>query len=110
MIKILEDIQQGNYMFNDEKLKQNNEVEYIQNIIDEILIPLPNNVKIQSIDPTNMPDEFDVYFEYEIEPGKNEYIGMWEIDCNKENIKNYSAYLIDISNEIDAAISGLNIN
>lgn len=75
----------------------------IQTIVDKIMVPLADNVIITYIDETMMPDELSVEFAWEYEPGNEEYIGTWEVDMNKDNIKNYSNYLSDISTEIQAA-------
>ena len=75
----------------------------IQSVVDEIMIPLADNVIVTYIDETMMPDELSIEFVWEYEPGNEEYIGTWEVDMNKDNIKNYSNYLSDISAEIQAA-------
>lgn len=75
----------------------------IQEVVDEIMIPLADEVKVSYVDETLMPDEFSVEFVWEREPGREEYIGSWDIDMHKENIANYSNYLTDISDEIQAA-------
>lgn len=77
----------------------------IRSVIDEIMIPLADNIIVTYIDETSMPDEISVEFAWEHEPGNEEYIGSWDIDMNKENVKNYSNYLSDISAEIQAAYS-----
>ena len=75
----------------------------IKSVIDEIMTPLANNIIVTYIDETLMPDELSVEFAWEYEPGNEEYLGVWEIDMNKNDIKNYSNYLSDISAEIQAA-------
>jgi hypothetical protein len=77
----------------------------VKNIINEIMIPLSNNVKVSYIDETDLPDMVSIEFIWEHEPGNEEYLGSWDIDLNKENIANYSNYLSDISAEIQAAYS-----
>lgn len=77
----------------------------IQKVIDEIMIPLKDNVIVSYIDETLMPDEISVEFAWEHKPGTEEYIGTWEIDMKKDNIGNYSNYLSDIAAEIQAAYS-----
>ncbi len=111
MIKVLENLVLEDYNTDSDGNVTNTEAEEVQKIIDEILNPLDNDkIKVQYVDPTSMPDEFDLYIEYEIDENTNEYVGMWEVDCNKENIGNYSAYLSNITDEIDAAISGLEMD
>lgn len=77
----------------------------IQNVIDEIMIPLADEVKVAYVDETLMPDEISIEFIWEKEPGVEEYIGTWEVDMQKEHITNYSNYLTEISTEIQAAYS-----
>ena len=110
MIKVLENLVLEDYITDEDDKIVNTESEEVQEIIDEILNPLDDDkIKVQYVDTTNMPDEFDLYIEYEISDNINEYVGMWEVDCDKSGINNYSAYLSSISDDIDAAISGLEI-
>lgn len=79
----------------------------IQKVIDEIMVPLADNVKVTYVDETFMPDEISVEFSWEYEPGNEEYIGTWEIEMNKDNVANYSNYLSDISAEVQAAYADI---
>lgn len=75
----------------------------IQEVIDEIMIPLADECKVSYVDETLMPDEISVEFVWEREPGVEEYIGTWEVDMQKDGITNYSNYLTELSTEIQAA-------
>lgn len=77
----------------------------VQEVVDEIMIPLADEVKVSYVDESLMPDEISIEFVWEYEPGNEEYIGTWEVDMQKDGIANYSNYLTEISTEIQAAYS-----
>lgn len=107
MIRIIEDIEQSKSNKLLEKVHDDNLNPEIKKVLDEILIPLDDKVIVQYVDETDFPNSISVDFGFEIEPGTEEYLGMWEIDLNKESIGNYSNYLSSISDEIDASLSGI---
>lgn len=107
MIRILEDVETNKTTELKEQIRDDNLNEEIKNVLSEILVPLDDRVVVQYVDETDFPDSISVDFALEIEPGREEYLGMWDIDLNKESIADYSNYLTSISDEIDASLSGL---
>lgn len=108
MIRILEDVEINKTTELKEQIRDDNLNEEIKNVLNEILVPLDDRVVVQYVDETDFPDSIEVDFGFEIKPGLEDYLGMWEINLDKESINDYSKYLSSISNEIDAVLKILN--
>ena len=91
MIRILESI-------NDSSMDSQ-----IQDVIDKITDSLADKIEVAYIDKTMLPDEVAIEIVWKEGPGLEEYIGTWEINMNKDDVSNYSAYLQDIAAEIKDA-------